>query len=128
MATAAAGKAAAATVVSVLTGDEVMECGGVVCGVVLVDCGGVMEAAGWSWWCGDRRLPAAVCGSTGCSGDEGGVRVVDLIDHDTGSLFGLCRKRSPKKFFAGDGGSGGGRQLASDGRRGESRGEMTVTI
>nr|GEW02059.1 hypothetical protein [Tanacetum cinerariifolium] len=28
--------------------------------VVLVDCGGVMEAPGWSWWCDDRRLPAAV--------------------------------------------------------------------
>nr|GEW42925.1 hypothetical protein [Tanacetum cinerariifolium] len=75
--------------------------GGVVCGVVLVDRSGVMKAAGWSWWCGDRRLPPAVCGGDGCSGDEGGVRVVDLIDRDTGSHFGVRQKRSPEMFSDG---------------------------
>nr|GEV98728.1 hypothetical protein [Tanacetum cinerariifolium] len=32
--------------------------------------------------------------------------VVDLIDRDTGSHFGVCRKRSPEKFSDGDVGGG----------------------
>nr|GEV98678.1 hypothetical protein [Tanacetum cinerariifolium] len=61
--------------------------------------------------CGDEM---EVGGGVGCSCDEGGVRVVDLIDRDTGSLFGVRQKRSPKKFF-GDG--GGDRRRAPGGRR-----------
>nr|GEZ76231.1 hypothetical protein [Tanacetum cinerariifolium] len=33
--------------------------------------------------------------------------VVGLIDRETGSVFGVRRKRSPEKFSGGDGGGGG---------------------
>nr|GEX10415.1 hypothetical protein [Tanacetum cinerariifolium] len=87
--------------------------------MVFVDRGGVMEAAEWSWWCGDRRLPAATVAVAakewGRSVVESGI--VDRVDRETDSLFGFAEKARQKKFF-------GGGCLMVDGGRLEMMGEI----
>nr|GEW25925.1 hypothetical protein [Tanacetum cinerariifolium] len=93
--------------------------------VVLVDRGGVMEAAGWSWWCGDRRLPAVVPaemrGWVVVAAKEWGRRVVesdivDRVDRETESIFGFAEKARRKKFSGGGGGGCRQRPAGNDGR------------
>nr|GEV51671.1 hypothetical protein [Tanacetum cinerariifolium] len=81
---------------------------------VVVDSGGVMEAAagdggGWQPW----LLWMAVAAMIETSGGAW-RRVMDLIDRDTRSHFGVCRKISPEKL---SGGVGGGRRRPTGGRR-----------
>nr|GEU67812.1 ribonuclease H-like domain-containing protein [Tanacetum cinerariifolium] len=58
-------------------------------------------------------VESVVDGHGGCSrgvvvGYVGESGVVDLVDRETGNVFGVRRKSSPKKFSDGGGGGGGG--------------------
>nr|GEV23007.1 hypothetical protein [Tanacetum cinerariifolium] len=87
---------------------------------VVVDSGGVMGAmtgdgGGWQRWL-LWMAAAAMVVSAAMMETSGGAwwRVMDLIDRDMRSHFGVCRKISPVKL---SGGGGGGRLVVGGGCR-----------